>query len=81
VIIAAMHNRGANQRRVDRRRVVGTFLCIVAHEHAHVLQAEAAGVFAHSNKNLLELSLLEGGADFIEMKDADDFLARSGYAP
>ena len=38
---------------------------IVSHEHAHILQARASGIFAHSNKNLLEQSLMEGGADFI----------------
>ena len=38
---------------------------IVSHEHAHILQSRANGIFAHSNKNLLEQSLLEGGADFI----------------
>jgi len=37
----------------------------VAHEHVHILQARAGGVFAHSNKTLLELVLLEGGADFV----------------
>jgi len=38
---------------------------IVSHEHAHILQARANGIFGHSNKNLLEQSLIEGGADFI----------------
>ena len=38
---------------------------IVSHEHAHILQARASGIFNHSNKSLLEQSLLEGGADFI----------------
>jgi hypothetical protein len=38
---------------------------IVAHEHAHILQAHANGIFGHTNKNLLEQSLIEGGADFI----------------
>jgi hypothetical protein len=38
---------------------------IVSHEHAHILQALANGVFSHSNKNLLEQSLMEGGADFV----------------
>lgn len=38
---------------------------IVAHEHAHILQARANGILSHSNKNLLEQSLIEGGADFI----------------
>ena len=38
---------------------------IVSHEHAHILQGRANGIFAHSNKNLLEQALIEGGADFI----------------
>ena len=38
---------------------------IVLHEHAHILQARANGVFGHANKNLLEQALIEGGADFI----------------
>src|SRR5689334_267172 len=38
---------------------------IISHEHAHILQARASGIFNHSNKNLLEQSLIEGGADFI----------------
>ena len=38
---------------------------IVSHEHAHILQGRANGIFTHSNKNLLEQSLIEGGADFI----------------
>ena len=38
---------------------------IVSHEHAHILQARVNGIFAHANKDLLEQSLIEGGADFI----------------
>ena len=38
---------------------------IVSHEHAHILQGRANGILAHANKNLLEQSLMEGGADFI----------------
>jgi hypothetical protein len=39
---------------------------IVAHEHAHVLQQNAPnGLFTHSNRDLLEQALIEGGADFI----------------
>jgi hypothetical protein len=39
---------------------------IVAHEHAHVLQQNTpSGLFTHSNRNLLEQALIEGGADFI----------------
>ena len=39
---------------------------IIAHEHAHILQQNAGnGLFTHANRNLLEQSLIEGGADFI----------------
>jgi hypothetical protein len=38
---------------------------IVAHEHAHILQARAHGLFGRSGKTLLEQALIEGGADFI----------------
>ena len=38
---------------------------IVAHEHAHALQTHAGGLMLRPNKNLLEQSLIEGGADFI----------------
>jgi Predicted Zn-dependent protease (DUF2268) len=38
---------------------------IVSHEHAHILQGRANGIFTHANKNLLEQALMEGGADFI----------------
>jgi hypothetical protein len=38
---------------------------VVSHEHAHILQARAGGIFSHGNKTLLEQALLEGGADFI----------------
>ena len=38
---------------------------IVAHEHAHILQARAGGILNKVNKNLLDQSLIEGGADFI----------------
>jgi hypothetical protein len=36
---------------------------IVAHEHVHILQQQAMGIFGR--KTLLEQSVLEGGADFI----------------
>jgi len=49
----------------DNVKSVDSLPIIVAHEHAHILQTFAGGVFAHANKNLLELALLEGGADFI----------------
>jgi hypothetical protein len=49
----------------DNVKSVDSLPIIVAHEHAHVLQLNAAGVFTHPNKNLLEQSLMEGGADFI----------------
>ena len=38
---------------------------IVAHEHVHVLQAAARGLMSRSSKTLLEMSLLEGSADFV----------------
>jgi len=38
---------------------------IVSHEHAHILQQRAGGVSAKPSKNLLDQSLLEGGADFV----------------
>ena len=49
----------------DNVKSVDSLPIIVAHEHAHILQLNAAGVFTHPNKNLLEQSLMEGGADFI----------------
>lgn len=49
----------------DNVKNVDSLPIIVAHEHAHTLQAKAGGVSAHANKNLLEQSLIEGGADFI----------------
>ena len=38
---------------------------IVAHEHAHILQGHAGGITSKRTKNLLDQSLLEGGADFV----------------
>ena len=38
---------------------------IVAHEHTHVLQQAAGGLFSKANKTLLEQALLEGSADFV----------------
>jgi hypothetical protein len=38
---------------------------IVAHEHAHILQGRAGGITSKRTKNLLDQSLLEGGADFV----------------
>jgi len=49
----------ANIRPADS---VGT---IVAHEHVHVLQRAARGLMSKPNKTLLEMSLLEGSADFL----------------
>jgi hypothetical protein len=50
----------------DNVKPVDSLPLIVAHEHAHILQANAAnGLFTHGNRNLLEQSLIEGGADFI----------------
>lgn len=49
----------------DNVKSVDSLPIIVAHEHAHILQQHAGGMFAHSNKTLLEQALMEGGADFI----------------
>jgi hypothetical protein len=49
----------------DNVRPLDSLPVIVAHEHAHILQAHAGGIFNHPNKNLLEQTLLEGSADFI----------------
>jgi hypothetical protein len=50
----------------DNVKSVDSLPIIVAHEHAHVLQQRAGnGLFTHANRNLLEQSLIEGGADFI----------------
>ncbi|MEO8620016.1 MAG: DUF2268 domain-containing putative Zn-dependent protease [bacterium] len=49
----------------DNVHLIDSLPIIVAHEHAHILQARARGVFTHSNKTLLEQTLMEGGADFI----------------
>ena len=49
----------------DNVKMVDSLPLIVAHEHAHILQGRAGGVFSHPDKNLLEQSLMEGGADFI----------------
>jgi hypothetical protein len=38
---------------------------IVAHEHAHILQARAGGILNKVSKNLLDQTLIEGGADFV----------------
>jgi hypothetical protein len=38
---------------------------IVAHEHVHIQQARAGGIFNHGTKTLLDQSLMEGSADFI----------------
>jgi uncharacterized protein YjaZ len=55
---------------------------IVAHEHVHILQGRAGGIFGRPNKNLLELSLIEGSADFIgELVSGGNINARiRGYA-
>jgi hypothetical protein len=49
----------------DNVRPLDSLPIIVAHEHTHVLQAHAGGLFSKSNKTLLDQSLLEGGADFV----------------
>ncbi|MEO7456767.1 MAG: DUF2268 domain-containing putative Zn-dependent protease [Gemmatimonadaceae bacterium] len=38
---------------------------IIAHEHVHILQSRARGVFAHGIKTLLDQALIEGSADFV----------------
>jgi hypothetical protein len=49
----------------DNVRSLDSLPIIVAHEHAHILQARAGGLANKASKNLLEQSLLEGGADFV----------------
>ena len=49
----------------DNVRPLDSLPAVVAHEHTHILQARAGGVFTHSNKTLLEQALMEGSADFI----------------
>jgi len=49
----------------DNVRALDSLPIIIAHEHTHILQARAGGVFNKARKNLLEQSLLEGGADFV----------------
>jgi len=49
----------------DNVRPLDSLGLIVAHEHAHILQGRAGGIATHPNKNLLEQSLMEGGADFV----------------
>lgn len=46
-------------------RPADSLTIIVAHEHVHVLQVAARGLMSHRNKTLLEMSLLEGSADFV----------------
>lgn len=46
-------------------RPLDSLTIIVAHEHVHVLQAQARGIMAHANKTLLEQAFLEGSADFV----------------
>lgn len=54
-----------NQFQRDNVRPLDSLPIIVAHEHAHILQERARGIFVRLNKNLLEQTLLEGGADFV----------------
>jgi len=49
----------------DNVRPLDSLPVIVAHEHTHILQARAGGIFSRSKKNLLEQTMLEGSADFI----------------
>ncbi|HUQ80247.1 MAG TPA: DUF2268 domain-containing putative Zn-dependent protease [Gemmatimonadaceae bacterium] len=54
-----------NQFQRDNVRPLDSLPIIVAHEHAHILQARAGGITTKVNKTLLDQSLLEGGADFV----------------
>src|SRR5215204_6244921 len=54
---------GSFQR--DNVRPLDSLPIVVAHEHTHILQARAGGIANKTRKNLLEQSLLEGGADFV----------------
>ena len=49
----------------DNVRPLDSLPVIVAHEHAHILQAHAGGLLSKQSKNLLDQSLIEGSADFI----------------
>ena len=49
----------------DNVRPLDSLPIIVAHEHVHILQARAGGILNKVNKNLLDQSLIEGGADFV----------------
>ena len=49
----------------DNVRPLDSLPIIVAHEHAHILQGRAGGIASKTNKNLLDQTLLEGGADFV----------------
>jgi hypothetical protein len=49
----------------DNVKVMDSIPIVVAHEHAHILQEHAGGIFQHTNRTLLEQALLEGGADFV----------------
>jgi hypothetical protein len=54
-----------NQFQRDNVLPLDSLPIIVAHEHAHILQARAGGIASKVNKNLLDQSLIEGGADFV----------------
>jgi hypothetical protein len=49
----------------DNVRPLDSLPVIVAHEHTHILQSHAAGLFAKRSKTLLDQTLIEGSADFI----------------
>lgn len=49
----------------DNVRPLDSLPVIVAHEHAHILQAHAGGLLSKASKNLLDQALIEGSADFI----------------
>lgn len=51
---------GSFQR--DNARSIDSLPYIVAHEHVHILQSRAGGIFGRST--LLEQALMEGSADF-----------------
>ena len=54
---------GAFER--DNVKPVESLPIVIAHEHAHILQARGSRVFSRLAKTLLDQALLEGGADFV----------------
>lgn len=49
----------------DNVHALDSIPMIIAHEHTHILQAHAGGIFGKRNATLLEQSLTEGSADFV----------------